>query len=146
MPSSGSSPWQGLLGLSRLGEKRKGDALAFLSGSLTPLAFAPFCAFYVAPLALIALFVLWLDSEPGRAALRGWLFGLGMFGFGVSWVHESFQYSEVATPLAIVLTGLFVLFLSAFPALTGYLATRFLPRSSSAIGSGMGIADSRAWV
>ncbi len=132
MPSSGSSPWQDLVGLAWLGEKRKGDAMALLSGSLTPLAFAPFGAFYVAPLALVPLFVLWLDSEPGRAALRGWLFGLGMFGFGVSWVHESFQFSEVAMPLAVVLTGLLVLFLSLYPAVTGYLITRFLPQSAPA--------------
>jgi apolipoprotein N-acyltransferase len=101
-----------------------GDLAVLLSGALAPLAFAPFDVAFVAPLSLATLFLLWLDAGPGRAAWRGWLYGLGLFGFGVSWIHESFQFSQVALPLAILLTALFVLYLAAFPALLGYLLAR----------------------
>jgi apolipoprotein N-acyltransferase len=102
-----------------------GDMTALVSGALVPLAFAPFHLAFVAPLSLATLFLLWLDARPGRAAWRGWLYGLALFGFGVSWVHESFQFSQVALPLAILLTALFVVYLAAFPALLGYLLARF---------------------
>lgn len=103
----------------------QGDALAFAAGAALPLSFAPFDTGFLAPLTVAVLFLVWVDARTGRAAWRGWLFGLGMFGFGVSWVHESFRFSHVALPLAVVLTALFVLVLALFPALLGYLVARF---------------------
>ena len=108
----------------------RGDLLAVGAGALAPLAFSPFDAFFLAPVSLAVLFVLWLAVTPARAAWRGWLFGLGLFGFGVSWVHESFQFSQVALPLAIVLTALLVAYLAAFPAALGYVLVRFSRGSS----------------
>ena len=112
--------------VAQLVEGRAGDVLALAGGALTPLAFAPFELFILAPLTLALLFLLWLHASAPRAAWRGWLFGLGMFGMGVSWVHESFQFSQVAVPLAVILTALFVLYLSLYPALTGYLLARLV--------------------
>ncbi len=117
--------------LAGLAEGRAGDLLALAGGALTPLAFAPFEFFPVAPWALALLFLVWLRASARRAAWRGWLFGLGMFGLGVSWVHESFQFSQVAMPVAIVLTTLLVVYLSVFPALTGYLLARFVSPAPS---------------
>lgn len=96
-----------------------------VAGLVLPLAFAPLGWWPLAPLSVAALFYLWLDSSPQRALWRGWLFGLGMFGTGVSWVVESFQYGFAPLPLAVVLTGVFVAFLAVFPALLGYLVMRF---------------------
>ncbi len=118
--------------LAGLVEGRAGDLLALVGGALIPLAFAPFELFPVAPVALALLFVLWLHATPRRAAWRGWLFGLGMFGLGASWVHESFEFSEVAMPVAVILTALFVFSLTLFPAITGYLLARFSPGHSRA--------------
>ncbi len=105
---------------------RRGDLLALGAGAILPLAFAPFDLYPLALLALGALFLLWRDVGPGRAFLRGWLFGVGLFGVGVSWVFISIhRYGNASTGLAALLTALFVLLLALFPALAGGLARRF---------------------
>lgn len=104
---------------------RVADALALGAGLVLPLAFAPFDLYPLAVLALAVLFALWLGVRPARAAWRGWLFGLGQFGFGVWWIHESFRFSDVSPPLAVFLTAVLVAALALYPALAGYAATRF---------------------
>lgn len=104
------------------------DLAAFAAGLLLPLAFAPFNLFPVAVLAPALLYVTWLDSSPWRAALRGFLFGLGMFGLGVSWVYVSMHhFGNMPGPLAAFVTFLFVAGLSIYPALLGWLQRRFFP-------------------
>ena len=96
-----------------------------IAGALQPLAFAPFEFYPIAVLALIPLFALWREASPSRAAKDGLLYGLGMFGAGVSWVYvaiHTFGHSNIL--IASLLTFLFVLVLAIFPALTGYLARR----------------------
>jgi apolipoprotein N-acyltransferase len=65
--------------------------IAFLTGSLSVLAFAPF---FVSPVLFITLPILvWLiDSAgaPKSVALSGWWFGFGFFFFGLMWVGEAF--------------------------------------------------------
>ena len=108
------------------------DVLALLAGLSLPLAFAPFNLTPLAILAPAALFALWKGLSPSRAFLRGWLFGLGMFGIGVSWVHESFQYSNVGAALAVGLTAVLIVFLALFPATLGYLVARLFRGSEQA--------------
>ena len=64
--------------------------LALIAGLLFPLAFAPYDLW---PLLLVSIGAsFWsLRHAPSarEAMLRGWLYGLGLFGFGVSWVHVS---------------------------------------------------------
>ncbi|PPD45444.1 MAG: apolipoprotein N-acyltransferase, partial [Methylobacter sp.] len=62
------------------------DLLALTAGGLFTLAFAPFDHAALAPLALILLFAGWRYATPLRGLWRGYLFGLGSFGTGVSWV------------------------------------------------------------
>jgi apolipoprotein N-acyltransferase len=108
------------------------DVLALISGLALPLAFSPFGITPIAVLALAVLFAGWRSVSAQRALWRGWLFGLGMFGVGVSWVHESFQFSHVSAAMAIALTTLLVLILAMFPALLGYLSARLF-RGSEAV-------------
>jgi apolipoprotein N-acyltransferase len=93
-----------------------------------PLAFAPVGWF---PLALIApalLFALWLEVPPPRAFRRGWLFGAGLFGVGVSWIYVSIsQYGGVSLLSSLSLTALFVALMALYPALLGYLVARLYP-------------------
>jgi apolipoprotein N-acyltransferase len=106
----------------------RGDLLAILAGALLPLAFAPFGLFPLALLAPALLFALWLPVTPRRAFWRGWLFGLGLFGVGVSWIQVSiYHYGGVSVWVALGITALFVLILALFPAFLGYLANRFYP-------------------
>ncbi len=100
------------------------DLTALLAGAILPFAFAPFAIWVLAYPVLMLLYYLWLTATPRRAAWRGWLFGLGMFGVGASWVFQSFKFSHIDWPVALPLTALFVLFLGLFPALLGYLSLR----------------------
>ncbi|PKM10438.1 MAG: apolipoprotein N-acyltransferase [Gammaproteobacteria bacterium HGW-Gammaproteobacteria-3] len=104
------------------------DWLAPVMGGTMTLAYAPFdAAFWVFP-ALLFLFVSWLVLSPGRAALRGFLFGLGLFGSGVSWVFISVYYfGGRDIILSILATLVFVFFWALFPALTGYLSAKLRP-------------------
>jgi apolipoprotein N-acyltransferase len=99
---------------------------AFLAGALLPLAFAPFGFYPLGVLSLALLFYLWHEATPPQAAWRGFLFGLGQFGLGVSWVYVAI-HDFGGTPLfvAALLTLLFVSVLAAIPALVGYLAARW---------------------
>lgn len=99
---------------------------ALLAGAVLPLAFAPF-GFY--PLAILAPAILlwtWLSATPRQAFWRGFLFGLGFFGVGASWVFVSIhQFGDTNIFLAGIITGLFVSILALFPAVNGYVITRF---------------------
>lgn len=109
----------------------QGDVLALLGGALLPLAFAPFSLSPFALLAPALLFALWFAVTPQRALWRGWLFGLGFFGVGVSWVQVSiYHYGGVSPVVALTITALFVLILSLFPALLGYFVSRVYPGSN----------------
>ncbi len=106
----------------------RGDFLALLAGALLPLAFSPFHLFPLAVLAPALLFLVWLDATLSRAFRRGWLFGVGMFGVGISWIYVAIHdFGHTNMPLAVFITGGFVAFLALFPALLGYTVTRFFP-------------------
>jgi len=102
------------------------DAVVFIAGLLLVLAFAPF---YLFPLAIVSpalLFLAWVQSTPGRAAWRGFLFGAGLFGGGVSWVYVSLHtFGNMSMPLAIFTVLLFVSLLSLYLAVLGWFQGRF---------------------
>ena len=98
------------------------------AGAALPLAFAPFGLFPVAFASLAALFLAWRRcATPRRAFLLGWLFGLGSFGAGISWVYESFGFANVAGPLAFALTVGLVAGLALYPAVAGWIVVRVAP-------------------
>lgn len=99
-----------------------GSWLAFAGGALLPFAFAPFYGYPLAIFSLILLFLSWRDAGPRQAFWRGWLFGIGMFGVGVSWVYVAIhEFGQASWPLAGGLTAGFVAFLALMPAVLGYL-------------------------
>lgn len=109
------------------------DVVALLAGALVPLGFAPFGLWLLPPIAVALLFGTWLHVSPGRAFRRGWLFGLGMFGIGVSWVQVSIhQFGLPWYLFSVSVTLAFVAFIALYPAITGYIACRF-SRSRSGI-------------
>ncbi len=119
---------QGLLMLARLPDWPR-RLLLLLAGATLPLAFAPVGFFPLAFLALIPLFAAWQRALPRQALGDGFVFGLGQFGVGVSWVYVAIhQFGNSPAPVAVVLTFLFVAVLAAVPALVGYLAARFAPQ------------------
>lgn len=107
---------------------RFGWLIVLLAGTLAVAAFAPFGWFPLVLLALAVLFNQWLVDTPGRAFRHGYLFGLGFFGAGISWVYISIHhYGHVPIlPALLVMSGL-VAFLSLYPAAVGYCSRRLLP-------------------
>ncbi|MDD3517186.1 MAG: apolipoprotein N-acyltransferase [Chromatiales bacterium] len=101
------------------------DLLALLAGAVLVPAFAPFEWRVLAVLAPALFFLTLFNAAPGRAARRGWLFGLGMFGAGVHWVYFSLHlFGAAIAPLAALLTLGFVLAMALLPAAFGWLFAR----------------------
>ena len=96
--------------------------LAAFAGVATVLGFAPF-GLYLVPIATLALLtVLWRKSgAPRHAALIGFVFGLGYFLTGVSWVYVSLHdFGAMPAILAGALTLAFCCILALYPAAIGY--------------------------
>ncbi len=105
----------------------RAEITALFSGALLPLAFAPFHLFPLAFIAPAILFLLWHKSSAKQSALLGFLFGLGAFGVGVSWVYVAIHvFGNMPAILAGISTLGFVSLLSFFYAFTGYVQAQFL--------------------
>ena len=118
--------------------------LALIAGLLFPLAFAPYDLW---PLLFVSIGAgYWCQQRAGsarEALLRGWLYGLGMFAFGISWVHVSMHdYGFMPLWMAIPFTGIFAAFLALFYGLTFYASWR-LGRSALAFAGSWLLLD---WV
>lgn len=85
---------------------------ALTSGALITLSLAPFNYWPLAVISAAILFTLLQQRDKSgpikQAALLGWLFGLGLFGSGASWVYVSIhEFGYTSIPLAAFLTFLF---------------------------------------
>ena len=82
--------------------------LAPLAGVFITLSLAPFSFWPASILGCALLAYLLASCTPRQAAWRGWLFGLGLFGSGASWVYVSINvYGNASVPLALFLTVVF---------------------------------------
>ena len=125
----------------------RGDLLALVGGALVPLAFAPFNLFVLAPLTLALLFALWLRVTVRQAAWRGFLFGLGQFGAGVSWVYVAIhEFGSTGAPLAALLTLMFVSILALYPMLAGILARRLAGDTANRPGYFLLVIAPAVWI
>lgn len=99
----------------------------FCVGAITVLGFAPFGLFPLPFLTLAWLFRTWWQAtSPQQAAQHGLIWGLGFFLSGVSWIYVSLHdVGGMAAPLAAVATFLFCALLALFPALAGFLFSRW---------------------
>lgn len=106
---------------------KKTHFISLLLGALGVFSFAPFEFSPLILISIIGLFLLWLDAESRFEGFKiGLWFGLGFFGLGVSWLFSSmYFYSSVVLPLAVLMTFVFVLFLSLFVAVSGWLSQYF---------------------
>ncbi|MGH8473210.1 MAG: apolipoprotein N-acyltransferase, partial [Gammaproteobacteria bacterium] len=110
-----------------------GDLASLAAGAILPLAFAPFEMAPLAVLSLAALFYLWDEVSPRRAFWRGWLYGLGMLGTGVSWVQISIhQFGMPVLAFSVTVTAGFIAFVALYPGLIGALANRWFRVSAAA--------------
>ena len=96
--------------------------VAIVAGAAMVLAFSPFDLLPVALVALAVLTHLWVTARSARAAAAlGFLFGLGLFLTGVSWVYISLhRFGAMPAPLAAFATLGFCAILALYPALAGW--------------------------
>jgi apolipoprotein N-acyltransferase len=96
------------------------------AGALNVAAFAPLGWFPLCFISLACLFHCWLKSEtPRQAAWQGFVWGLGCFLGGVSWVYVSMHVvGGMPAPVAALMTLVLCAGLALFPALSGWLAVR----------------------
>ncbi|MBC24678.1 MAG: apolipoprotein N-acyltransferase [Phycisphaerae bacterium] len=98
----------------RLRASSRGVA-AFAAGSAAVLTLPPYSIIVLVPVAYGVLFLLVRGRLPLAAGAMGWLFGLGYFGIGLSWIGESFQvdaerFGALAIPAVIGLSALLAVF------------------------------------
>ena len=119
--------------LARL-EIRYPKSLALVAGAASSLGFAPL-GLWPATLAALAV-LLWLiarAADTKRAALIGWLFGLGHFTFGNGWIATAFTYqAEMPAWLGWFAVVLLAVYLAVYPALAAagaFALNRYLRRN-----------------
>ena len=100
--------------------------LLIAAGGVTTLAFAPYTLWWL-PLLSLALLAFFLQraTTAKQALLKGFSFGLGWFGVGISWVHVSIdQFGGLPLAGSLALMALLVTYLALFPALASWLSFR----------------------
>lgn len=101
--------------------------LVTIAGALAPFALAPYDLWPLGIVSLLVLLTCLQRASPKRGLLLGWLYGLGLYGAGVSWVYHSIHdYGHAPPVLAGGLTLMFVAALALlFTASFGYVFARF---------------------
>ena len=112
---------------------------ALAAGGVLPLALAPFGLW---PLLLVSAGILfWLlrRTETGKDAFwRGWLYGVGKYGVGASWVYVSIHvYGSTAPWLALLLVALFVAGMAVFNGVLGWAFHRMVRSQDNEIAAAL---------
>lgn len=96
--------------------------LIFCAGLLGPLGFAPFHMPGLTLISLSLLYAEFIKATPKQGFLLGFIYGMANFGLGVSWVIASIHdYGHINYFLSGLITLLFLIYLSLFPALVGFI-------------------------
>jgi len=82
----------------------------------------------------IARYFNFFHSQSKQAFLIGFIYGLGMFGVGVSWVFVSIhRFGNTEAPLAAFLTAVMVSLLALLTGFQGYILKRFFKGSNTTL-------------
>lgn len=107
-------------------------APTFLAGLLGPLGFAPFHKPGFLLISLAFLFIQLLNNNLKKSIFFGFSYGLGYFGFGVSWVLISIHdYGEINYVLSTLITLFFIIYLALFPGLVAYCFKLIEPKQNT---------------
>ena len=99
--------------------------IILIAGSLLALSFAPLNFIPFAFISPAILFWFWRNVSAKQAALLGFIFGLGLFGTGISWFYVAVHdIGGTAAPLAVLLTLFAVAFFALYPALAGWISVK----------------------
>ncbi|MBU2178186.1 MAG: apolipoprotein N-acyltransferase [Gammaproteobacteria bacterium] len=97
--------------------------LLLVAGLANTLAFAPYQLTIIPLFSLLLLsLVLYQSQTAGKAAWFGFVYGVGWFGLGISWVHVSIAtFGGMPLVASIGIMVVLVAYLSLFPALAAWL-------------------------
>lgn len=105
---------------------------SLLSGAFLVAAFAPFNIDYAAFLLPAFFLYMLVRLPPKKAFSMGFLFGVGFFGVGISWIYVSVhQYGNASALLAALITFLLAAFLALFPATLCFVFRKFFSTMST---------------
>ena len=98
--------------------------ISFWLGALSVLSFAPFNHYFISLISLSGLFYIWHRLRNARQGFfSGLFFGLGLFGFGISWIYISLNtYGGMPPWLSYLSTFLFSLFCASFIGIIGWFS------------------------
>ncbi|WED44163.1 apolipoprotein N-acyltransferase [Legionella cardiaca] len=100
---------------------------AFLFGLILPLSFAPFHIPGAAILSIAFFYAQLIEEKNPHPVLNGLFYGLGYFGLGISWIYVSIhEYGHLNSIVSALITLLFLLYLSLFPALMAGICKRLI--------------------
>ena len=107
-------------------------------GALAACGFEPLRLWVLTLLALAGLIALTASAANGKqAALVGWLFGLGHFTIGNSWIATAFSYqANMPAWLGWIAVAALSLYLAIFPALASLAAWRLFRANYGALVGG----------
>jgi apolipoprotein N-acyltransferase len=104
----------------------KNNVVSFLAGFCLVFTYAPFSLWWMT-LIIPALWFSIIDQSTVRNSTKqGFIFGLGWFCSGISWVHVSIdQYGGLPLVVSLLLMLLLCIYLALYPAVACYFSARF---------------------
>ena len=106
--------------------------IAVLFGALSVTAYAPLEWWFLMPVCIAVIFQLLQKKTPKQAFWCAFLFGLGQFGVGASWVYVSLQtYGNMPVWMAGVAVFLFVASYASLTGVMGFVYAKFSQISSA---------------
>ena len=87
------------------------------AGAVSVLAFSPFNLWWMSIVSLSLLLLLLLTNKESKPFAAGYVYGIGMFAVGTSWIFNSlYDYGNAPWIAAVAITLVGILVLSFFPA------------------------------
>ena len=112
--------------------KNKKVWLVLVAGLFLTFAYSPFNVWPIAFASVAALYFCGYKQSLKASALYGFVFGLGWFGAGISWVHVSIsQFGGLPILASVALMALLVCYLALYPALALALTAWIYKRTGS---------------
>jgi len=106
-----------------------------MAGAVYPLGFAPFGYWPLPILSVALIFWIWIRSDRRMVLWSALLYGLSLYGVGVSWIYVSMvNFGNMAPPMAVVAVILFALILTVFTLVPAYLYSCLSQQFSTATG------------
>lgn len=105
--------------------------IALISGIIGVFAFSPFDYWGLAYVSFIGLIVVAKSPKKSTALFSTFLWSMGFFCFGVSWLNVSIhQFGGASLSVSYLLVGLLSAYLALYPMLFTYLVQRFRVQSA----------------